>query len=268
MDYDALHPFEPDTQTGETVARAKRTARAEARRRYRAATEPDLPEAEVEHEAAPRRTAPAARSNSETPRPGIGAALRSAYHRPDIRADVAWLPNMVRSKAFWIPVAAAAASALAYVVVPSALTYTLMQYLVWAPPIGLLFIAGFLAPRASWLYGVVLGLISSAMFAVMLYSGAWNASSTVIGAPTIAAEAYASFVAQWIFLSLLAGPFFAAAAAWYRRFLQLSNPNRGRRPQQPQKRVGDGRTRGLRQPAEGRCPPLIGRPDGSSTASR
>lgn len=234
--------------TGETVARAKRTARAEARRRYRAVTEPLPPDTEEEPEAAPRRAATPARSNADTARPGIGAALRSAYHRPDIRADLAWLPNLARSKAFWIPLAAAGAAAIAYVVAPSALTYTLMQYLVWAPPIGLLFIAGFLAPRASWLYGIVLGLISSVIFAAMLYSGAWNASAAVIGGPTIAADAYAGFVAQWIVLSLLAGPFFAAAAAWYRRFLQLSNPNRGRRPQQPQKRVGDGRSRASTNP--------------------
>jgi hypothetical protein len=225
------------------VARAKRTARAEARRRYRAATEPDLPEAEESTEAAPRRAPSSGRPAAETSRPGIGMALRSAYHRPEFRADLAWLPNMARTKALWIPLAAAAAAGVAYVVVPSMLTYTLLQYLVWAPPIGLLFIAGFLAPRASWLYGVVLGLVASAIFAVMLYSGAWNTASAVIGAPTIASDAYAGFVAQWIFLSLLAGPFFASAAAWYRRFLQLSNPNRGRRPQQPQKRVGDGRSR-------------------------
>jgi hypothetical protein len=37
------------------------------------------------------------------------------------------------------------------------------------------------------------------------------------------------------------GIFFAASAAWYRRFLRLSNPNRGR-PQQP-RRGSDGRSR-------------------------
>ena len=42
------------------------------------------------------------------------------------------------------------------------------------------------------------------------------------------------------------GAFFAAAAAWYRRFLALSSPNRNRnrRPSQaPKQRPGDGRTR-------------------------
>jgi len=39
------------------------------------------------------------------------------------------------------------------------------------------------------------------------------------------------------------GAFFAAAAAWYRRFLQLSNPNRARQTQGKAKRGADGRTR-------------------------
>jgi hypothetical protein len=233
------------------VARAKRTARAEARRRYRATIEPppDIEEEEEEERpAAPRRAASPAPSKSGTGRVGIGAALRLAYHRPEFRADIAWLPNMANSKALWIPLAAAAAAAVAYVAAPSALTYTLMQYLVWAPPIGLLFITGFLAPRASWLFGVVLGLISSAIFGLLLYSGAWNTSAGTIGAPTIATDLYPSFMFQWIFLSVLAGPFFASAAAWYRRFLQLSSPNQGRRQQPPQKRSGDGRTRATGAP--------------------
>jgi hypothetical protein len=175
---------------------------------------------------------------------GIGAAMKGAYHRADIRSDIAWLPNMPRSKAFWIPLALLVAAAAAYTVAPSTLTFLVVQYLVWAPQLGLLFIAGFLAPRASWLYGVVLGVISSGVFGLLLYSGAWNASSTAIGALPIESGMYGAYVLQWIVLSVLAGPFLASAAAWYRRFLTLTNPNRGRRSQQPQKRVGDGRTRG------------------------
>ncbi|HMA47873.1 MAG TPA: hypothetical protein VKP11_11880, partial [Frankiaceae bacterium] len=114
------------------MARAKRTARADARRRNRAAVEADLPEAQEESEAAPRRATPPSRPTGTQERVGFGSALRSAYHRADIRADLAWLPNMARSKAFWIPLAAAVAAAAAWVVAPSALTYTLMQYLVWA----------------------------------------------------------------------------------------------------------------------------------------
>jgi hypothetical protein len=43
-------------------------------------------------------------------------------------------------------------------------------------------------------------------------------------------------------MSPLVGAFFASAAAWYRRFLNLSNPNRGRRPAGAPGRP-DGRTR-------------------------
>lgn len=229
------------------MARAKRTSseRAAARRRYRAATDlldaaaEDTPEATTP---GPRATTPAQPTPSV--RAGFGAAFRGAYHRADIRSDLAWLPNVFRSKAFWIPFGLAGASAIAHVVSPSAITYLLIQYFVWAPPIGLLFITGFLAPRASYLFGAILGLFSSAIFGALLYSGAWNSSAAVVGSNPVDPGLYGAFMAQWILLSVLAGPFFAGAVAWYRRFLQLSNPNRGRRQQQPQKRSGDGRTRG------------------------
>lgn len=240
------------------MARAKRTSseRAAARRRYRAAT--DLLETEGEGEPAePRsRAVAAAPSAPSAPsvRAGFGAAFRGAYHRADIRSDIAWLPNVFRSKAFWIPLALAGASAIAYVVSPTSITYLLIQYFIWAPPIGLLFITGFLAPRASYLFGAILGLISSAIFGAMLYSGAWNNSAAAVGASPVDPSLYAAFMAQWILLSVLAGPFFAGAVAWYRRFLQLSNPNRGRRPQQAQKRSTDGRTRGAPQKANTKAP--------------
>jgi hypothetical protein len=43
------------------------------------------------------------------------------------------------------------------------------------------------------------------------------------------------------------GAFFAAAAAWYRRFLQLSNPNRRQQAAKP--KANDGRTRSSGQKA-------------------
>jgi hypothetical protein len=64
-------------------------------------------------------------------------------------------------------------------------------------------------------------------------------------APTAPAAATIQDIALSAFLlSPVMGGLFASLAAWYRRFLTLTNPNRGRRQQQPAKRVGDGRTRG------------------------
>ena len=45
-------------------------------------------------------------------------------------------------------------------------------------------------------------------------------------------------------LSPVIGGFFAAGAAWYRRFLALSSPNRARNQSASQKKQGDGRSRG------------------------
>ena len=60
-------------------------------------------------------------------------------------------------------------------------------------------------------------------------------------------------------LSPIFGALFASGAAWYRRFLQLSNPNRGRRAEEKKRQrrqVADGR-----QGPEGRRPPLtLGEP--------
>src|SRR6476659_800364 len=90
---------------GETVARAKRTARAEARRRYRAGQ--DLGEAnETEIEtASPRAT------GSQPPigarpagRVGIFTAFRMAFRPLDVRGDLRSLPSIaIHSKALWVP---------------------------------------------------------------------------------------------------------------------------------------------------------------------
>ena len=46
-----------------------------------------------------------------------------------------------------------------------------------------MFIGGFLAPRASWLIGVVLGILASLLFTILLVSGVYNQSiATIIGA--------------------------------------------------------------------------------------
>jgi hypothetical protein len=97
------------------VARAKRTARAEARRRYRAEhplEANDLDEADdaAETEEAPassRRSAPAkpvgSRDGGRPARPSALRAFRDAYEPADIRADLRGLPELIRSRAVTIP---------------------------------------------------------------------------------------------------------------------------------------------------------------------
>ncbi|MEJ7696036.1 MAG: hypothetical protein WKF78_05280 [Candidatus Limnocylindrales bacterium] len=123
------------------------------------------------------------------------------------------------------------------------MTRFLFAYFVQTPAIGGVFIAGFLAPRASWLLGLIVGLVSAICYTVLIMTvfAAVTAGSTT---PGLAGDAIVSaFV-----LSPVMGLLFASAAAWYRRFLQLSSPNRGRQAQAA-RRGPDGRTRGGTQRA-------------------
>ena len=146
FDYDAHHTRAHPT--GDTVARAKRTERAAARRRYRAATEPELLETEAEEELeapAPRgaRAAPAARSAPDTGRVGIGAALRSSFRPLRVREDLAALPSLVTHRSLWLPVAVTVGGAVVVAVAGigdgSALGIVgvlLFQYFLFPPALG------------------------------------------------------------------------------------------------------------------------------------
>lgn len=224
------------------MARAKRTERATARRRYRAATEPDVLEAEdqtLDH--VPSRAATPARPASGAARMGIRAALRASIHPLRVREDLAALPSLVTHKALWVPVLVTVASTVAVVATggKDSITAILFAYFVQTPAIGGVFLAGFLAPRASWLLGAIVGVVAAIGYLAVLTIVPGALSPTEPGTAAIESVALSAFV-----LSPIMGALFASAAAWYRRFLSLTNPNRGRRNQQPQKRVGDGRTRG------------------------
>jgi len=116
------------------------------------------------------------------------------------------------------------------------ITPLLFAYFVQTPAIGGVFLAGFLAPRASWLLGAIVGLVAAVGYVAVL--------ALVPGAlgPTPPAGTLQSVAASAFVLSPILGALFSAAAAWYRRFLRLSNPNRGRQTSS-QPRRGDGRTR-------------------------
>jgi len=234
------------------VARAKRTSseRAAARRRYRAATDANILEDEAGSSAdAPDHAAQPARPNAGAIRMGIIAALRASFHPLRVREDLAALPSLVTNKALWLPVLVTVVSTVAVVATggQDIVTAFLFAYFIQSPAIGGVFIAGFLAPRASWLLGAIVGVVSAIGYvAVLIIPGTLTTAPGAAGMQEIVVSAF--------LLSPVMGAFFASAAAWYRRFLTLTNPNRGRRAQQPQKRVGDGRTRGSAPKANAKAP--------------
>jgi hypothetical protein len=246
LHYDALHH---PTQSGETVARAKRTQRADARRRYRAATAPDGAYDDIASDATPSDPGRAAasqggKSGAAPARMGFADAFKLAIRPIHVREDLVALPWLaVHTKALWIPLLITLVSTVAIIATNGRDTITqfMFAYFIQTPAIGGVFIAGFLAPKASWLLGVIVGLVSAACYALLVVA---FPSTIYAAAPPTPEQAREIAISAFIFSPII-GAFFAAAAAWYRRFLALSSPNRGRRQAQGQKqRPGDGRTRG------------------------
>lgn len=210
------------------MARAKRTDRAEARRRHRAELAADPTDAGAP--ATPEAATDAARPQQVRP-PGIGTAFRTSFRPLDLRGDLAALPGLLRHRSFLIP-AALTIGAAAYGQVMGVslmsergdeatdlLAYFALTYFVVPPPVGSAFLAGFLAPRASWLIGLVVGLIAAACMSIYVSMD-----------PTVPADLRTATLGNAIAVAPTGAALFAAAAAWYRRFLNLANPNRGRRP--------------------------------------
>lgn len=223
------------------MARAKRTDRAEARRRYRAtlideSLSDDLdPESLAEADsAADRMPSDRARNRSAAtatsgplPRPSILGALKAAFRPMDLRGDLAALPRLLRHRAFLIPLALIV-GATAIILITAGkepISLGLAPYFLAPPPVAPVFLAGFLAPRASYLIGGLLGVVSQIAYVTLL-------SSPVLQSATGAAPGAGlqpDFFLYTLFVAVLGGAFYAAAAAWYKRFLALANPNRAAR---------------------------------------
>ena len=172
--------------------------------------------------------------SSGTPeRVGFLDAFKLSLRPLNVRQDIASLPWItIHTKAIWLPVLITIGATIATAVTGAndMVTGLLFTYFVVFPAIGGVFIGGFLAPRASWLVGVVVGLVSAVCYVALGVAGLlpppFNEQFTL--------NATASSVSAFIYSPIM-GAFFAAAAAWYRRFLALSSPNRNRRQSQTQK---------------------------------
>jgi hypothetical protein len=232
------------------VARAKRTARADARRRNRATQTVDLndgvdaPTTGDPDTARTSSTRPATTSKAPAPAPGtrmpITVAIRSAVRPVHLREDLATLPWVaVHSKALWVPVLLTLL-AFGYVVGSqgSDLSLLFFQYFIATPAIGGVFIAGFLAPRSSWLLGAIVGFVAAICYSILVIVF----PTTLFQAATPTADEARNIALVALVMSPLFGALLASAAAWYRRFLRMTAPARA--PSNDRKpRAGDGRTR-------------------------
>jgi len=87
---------------------------------------------------------------------------------------------------------------------------------------------GFTARRASWLGGLAYGLVAAVCYAAILASPS--------GRLLVGNSPVDIYVLNAVALGPVGALLFAAAAAWYKRFLNMANPNRGRPPAKSQSR--------------------------------
>lgn len=230
------------------MARAKHTGRAEARRRYRQATsqQVDAEDLEAQEDEPPPPTrgrgsrsepAKAPQPPQAAARPGFGSAFRAAYHPANVREDLALLPRLLRHWAFLLPAALILVGAVVATIwwnyTGGQLVFQLLVY----PGSGFglpQLLTGFFAPRASYLLGFLISVIQGVAAIVF----AFNISAR-LGTP-ITGDALPGLLTQAFLAGPLSGTLFAAAAAWYRRFLQLSSPRRAAAARQQQERSSKG----------------------------
>jgi hypothetical protein len=220
------------------VARAKHTGRSEARRRYRQATtqdtgieglEDDAPAERERERPEPARTA--RQPQQAGARPGLTSAFRAAYHPANVREDLAALPRLVRHWSFFVPILMIVAGAF--------VAFTFWNFtggqLAWQvlvfPGSGFglpQLVTGFFAPRASYMLGFLVSLVQGVVATIFILQ-----LSSRLGTP-FPSDQIPGLLTQSFLAGPVSGTLFAAAAAWYRRFLALSGPRRatagGRQP--------------------------------------
>ena len=227
------------------MARAKRTERAEARRRHRSVVgappdlDLDVDEAAEEPSPAPARgfgrrraePAPVARRvAAPPPRTGFMPALRRAAGPADIRADLRALPTIaIHSKALWVPLAViAAVTALFFIpgISRNPLVALVGNLALQPPPMILPFLGGMLAPRGAWLVGGIVALANAIAYG-LLFGVFTNSVQTGLGFTyTMTSDQKVAIILNAIVTSVPFGLLVGAFAGFYRRFLAMSTPPR------------------------------------------
>jgi hypothetical protein len=191
-----------------TRIRPKDTSRVDARRRHRdeqraAGVDPDAIDAIVPE-------------TSEPARPSFGM--------PNVREDLAALPSVFRKPVMWLPFGVLLAAffielARQNEMLPEGTVADLGILFVQLtlPPTSLFvfFIGGFLAPRASYLVGAILGAFDALLITILVMLEMTDFEETGMG------DVAQGLLPLWG-IAILVGIFAAGFAAWYRRFLRSS----------------------------------------------
>ena len=225
--------------------------RAEARRRNRLAAK-QRAEQEALGITPEAPAAPATNAAAPTATGGLGfrAALRSSAGRAPIREDLAYLPRLIRTRAFILPIAAIIVTtifALQPGVLSSNIVQVVIQQIVNPPAFFAVFIGGMMTRRGAWMLGGIFSVFAYAASAII-------GSSNVIAVLADGNPVKDSFKAisnnlgnpgamfYDIYGAIAFGIAVGAFAGWYSRFLRAMSPNqpteRDRRRMEAERRKG------------------------------
>src|SRR4029079_9109516 len=116
------------------------------------------------------RPAPARPGSSVPVRPSITGAFRESFRSVDLRGDIRALPQILRHRSFLLPVILSGVAVASIPIIGlNPITSVLYQYFSFTAPLGTAFVAGFFAPRASYLVGILTAL-ASVGFQALAYS--------------------------------------------------------------------------------------------------
>jgi hypothetical protein len=198
------------------LARAKNTSRAEARRRTREAQRADLL---AEEDEGPDEGADA---------PPAPQRRQPLFRMPNFREDIRALPDVFRTRRLiWLPLVLLV-SGFGIVLVLPALPATIasiadlfVQFFFIPPALFTFFVAGYLAPRASYLVGFLYGVFASILWSILiLWQGQSLAPTGTDGTATGTVNEPVMVVLNMVLIGALYGTLAGAFAAWYRDFLR------------------------------------------------
>ncbi len=221
------------------MARAKRTERAEARRRHRVASTGEDGQVAADVAAIPAAALPRGSRERRPPNAEPAAAqargsflgsLRTAASPADVRGDLKAFPSvLLRSKAGWVPglvIAATAGALLIPTLASNQLIVLAGNVVLQPPPMIIAFLAGMLAPRAGWLMGGLMSLVAGLAYVIVVAVNT-DVLVTPLGFTYVVSADQKLGYAQNV---LLTAPVFGVAvgafAGFYRRFLSMSSPQR------------------------------------------
>ena len=198
------------------LARAKNTSRAEARRRTRETMRAE----DADFESA----------DEEAVEEPVAAPERSRMFKlPNFREDIRALPDVFRSRRLiWLPGVLLLSGLLVLLILPSFpasiawLGSLYIEFFFIPPALFTFFVAGFLAPRASYLVGFVYGLFAAVLWSIALvgFAGVLTPGGTTDGSPTTGVTDPVLSVANLLVIGMLYGTLAGGFAAWYRDFLR------------------------------------------------